>query len=36
MNIFNDKLNINIMNFYKHEIVTSYKYFLCKTFGDIC
>jgi hypothetical protein len=23
------------MNFYKHEIVTSYRYFLCKIFGEI-
>jgi hypothetical protein len=29
------KLNINAMNFYKHEIVTSYKHFLCKTVGEI-
>jgi hypothetical protein len=35
MKPFNDKLNINMVNFYKHEIVASYKYFLWKTFGEI-
>jgi hypothetical protein len=35
MKPFNNKLNINMMNFYKHEIVTHYKYFLWKTFGGI-
>jgi hypothetical protein len=32
---FSDKININMINFYKHEMKTSCKYFLCETFGEI-
>jgi hypothetical protein len=31
---FNDKLNINMKNVYMHKMITDYKYFLCKTFGE--
>jgi hypothetical protein len=31
---FNVNLNINMMNDYKHEMITSCQYFLCKTFGE--
>jgi hypothetical protein len=27
-------LNINMMNFYNHEMITSYQYFLYKAFGE--
>jgi hypothetical protein len=34
MKPFNDKININMVNFYKSKMRTNCQYLLCKTFGE--